>query len=95
MPSGRGSSSSSSVLAEAVRAGTAPAAVVLLEPDPILAVGAVVAAELYDRRMPVVVLDEAAYHAIRTGDEVVVEADDDSATVRVSRRPNQEPTPNV
>jgi len=95
MPSGRGSSSSSSVLAEAVRAGTAPAAVVLLEPDPILAVGAVVAAELYGRRMPVVVLDEAAYHAIRTGDEVVVEADDDSATVRVSRRPNREPTPNV
>ena len=86
MPSGRGSSSSSSVLAEAVRAGTAPAAVVLLEPDPILAVGAVVAAELYGRRVPVVVLGEAAYGAIRSGDEVVVEAGEESSSVSVVRR---------
>ena len=86
MPSGRGSSSSSSVLAEAVRAGTAPAAVVLLEPDPIVALGALVAAELYGRRVPVVVLDEAAYGAIRTGDEVVVEADDEKASVSVTGR---------
>ena len=86
MPSGRGSSSSSSVLAEAVRAGTAPAAVVLLEPDTIVSLGAVVAAELYGRRVPVVVLDEAAYGAIRTGDEVVVEADDEKASVSVTGR---------
>ena len=46
MPSGRGSSSSSSVLAEAIRAGTAPAAIVLGEADPILALGAIVAREL-------------------------------------------------
>ena len=39
MPSGRGSSSSSSVLAESIRAGTAPAAIVLGEADPILALG--------------------------------------------------------
>jgi len=86
MPSGRGSSSSSSVLAEAVRAGTAPAAVVLLEPDTIVALGAVVAAELYGRRVPVVVLDEAAYGAIRTGDEVVVEAENEKASVSVTGR---------
>jgi predicted aconitase with swiveling domain len=84
MPSGRGSSSSSSVLAEAVRAGTAPAAVVLLEPDPIVALGAVVAAELYGRRVPVVVVDEGTYRAIRSGDEVVVEAGETSATVRAA-----------
>jgi predicted aconitase with swiveling domain len=55
MPSGRGSSSSSSVLAEAVRAGTAPAAIVLAEPDLILAIGSAVAEELYGVRVPVVV----------------------------------------
>ena len=86
MPSGRGSSSSSSVLAEAVRAGTAPAAVILLEPDPIVVLGAVVAAELYGRRVPVVVLGEAAYGAIRSGDEVVVEAGEESSSVSVVRR---------
>ena len=55
MPGGRGSSSSSSVLAEAIRAGTAPAAIVLLEADPILALGAIVARELYGRTIPIVV----------------------------------------
>lgn len=55
MPGGRGSSSSSSVLAEAIRARTAPAAIVLLEPDPIVALGAIVARELYGTDVPVVV----------------------------------------
>jgi predicted aconitase with swiveling domain len=57
MPGGRGSSSSSSVLAEAIRAGTAPSAIVLLEPDPIVALGAIVARELYGSSVPVVVAD--------------------------------------
>ena len=52
----RGSSSSSSVLAEAVRAGCAPAAILLGEPDLILAVGAAVAEELYGRTVPVIQL---------------------------------------
>ncbi|HEY7661013.1 MAG TPA: DUF126 domain-containing protein [Actinomycetota bacterium] len=59
MPAGRGSSSSSSVLLEAVRAGTAPAAIVLGEADPILALGAIVARELYGVALPVVVSDPA------------------------------------
>ena len=58
LPGGRGSSSSSSVLAEAIRAGTAPAALVLLEADPILALGAVVARELYGRTIPVVLVPD-------------------------------------
>ena len=59
MPSARGSSSSASVLAEAVRLRTAPAAIVLGEVDLILAVGATVAAELYGVQLPVVVLPAA------------------------------------
>ena len=70
MPSGRGSSSSASVLAEAARAGTAPAAIVLGEPDLILAVGAAVAEELYGVRIPVVVKPGARLARIRDGVEV-------------------------
>lgn len=54
MPSGRGSSSSSSVLADTLRAGTGPAAIVVKEPDPILSIGALVADELYGIWCPVV-----------------------------------------
>ncbi len=59
MPSGRGSSSSSSVLAEAIRRGTAPAGILLQRPDPILAVGAIVAEFLYGVSMPLVVCEIA------------------------------------
>jgi 2-haloacid dehalogenase len=75
MPSGRGSSSSSSVLAEAVRLGTAPVAILLAEPDEILVLGALVAEHLYGRACPIVVLPEAAHATIATGDQLVVRGD--------------------
>ena len=71
MPGGRGSSSSSSVLAEMLRKGTAPAAIVLTIADPILPVGAIVAGSLYGRSCPIVV---CAIDGIRTGDTVSVRA---------------------
>ena len=74
MPSGRGSSSSASVLAEAVRAGTAPAAIVLGEPDLILAIGAAVAEELYGVRVPVVVLSGDELAAIADGEPFDLDA---------------------
>jgi uncharacterized protein len=75
LPSGRGSSSSSSVLAEAIRLGTAPLAILLEAPDDILVLGALVAEELYGRTCPVVVLPDEARVAIATGDLVAVSAD--------------------
>src|SRR5262245_44439625 len=78
MPSGRGSSSSSSVLAECVRAGTAPAAIVLAESDPILALGSIVARELYGRAVPVVL---APGLRARDGEELTVRAEDGRAEV--------------
>ncbi len=56
MRSGKGSSSSASILAESVRAGTAPAAFLLAEPDLILEIGSAVAEELYGTRVPVHVI---------------------------------------
>jgi predicted aconitase with swiveling domain len=72
MPSGRGSSSSSSVLAEAIRLGTAPLAIVLSQPDEILVLGALVADYLYGRTCPILVLPEGLADAITTGDQVQV-----------------------
>jgi predicted aconitase with swiveling domain len=68
MPSGRGSSSSSTVLVEAIRTGTAPAGLVLAEPDDIIVIGALVATELYGVAIPVIVASAAAFRAIRTGE---------------------------
>jgi len=67
LPHGRGSSGGSSVLAECVRAGTAPVAVVMRRLDVILLVGSLVAAELYpDRPCPVVELVDG-YDELRSG----------------------------
>jgi predicted aconitase with swiveling domain len=85
MPAGRGSSSSSSILAEAVRQGTAPAGFILLHADEILLIGALVAAELYGRSVPIVVVDQAAYAAIHEDDGVRIEAHDDQARMMISR----------
>ena len=67
MPSGRGSSSSSSVLAEALRAGTGPAGIVMASPDGIVALGAMVAAELYAVVVPVVVVAPQVFDSIPSG----------------------------
>ncbi len=75
MTSGRGSSSASSVLAEAVRRGSAPAAFVLLEPDEILVLGAIVGHELYDIATPVMVVEPAVHAVIRTGQPLTIAAD--------------------
>lgn len=55
MDHGRGSSSSSSVLAEMLRLGVGPVGIVLRENDSILAIGALVARALYGAVCPVVV----------------------------------------
>ncbi len=71
MPSGRGSSSSSSVLAETIRRGTGPLGIVMARPDPILTVGAIVARSLYDLRCPIVVCPIDGLHS---GDLLAISA---------------------
>lgn len=75
MPFSRGSSTTSSVLLELIRGEKAPAAIVTSGVDPMLALGSIVASELYDRSVPVIALEEEQYRRIREGDRVVVHAD--------------------
>ena len=75
MPGGRGSSSSSTTLAETVRLDTAPAGIILGTADHILLVGALVAAELYGRTVPIVQLDPAEYAKLETGRAVTLARD--------------------
>lgn len=72
LPIGRGSSSASSILLEAVRQGKAPAAIVLAETDAILALGAAVAREMYDQAPPVVVVKSGVYRQLHTGQTIAI-----------------------
>jgi uncharacterized protein len=73
LPSGRGSSSSSSVLAEALRTGTGPRGFILGEPDGILLVGALAAQLMYGIVCPIVLLRRADYRRLRDGSETTIE----------------------
>ena len=72
MSVGRGSSSASSVIAEAVRIGTAPAALVMLEPDEIITTGALVAEELYGRTVAILVVEERVFDLVTASTRVTI-----------------------
>ncbi len=74
-PQGKGSSTASAVLLESIKAGTAPAAIVNLKVEPILALGAIVADELYHQTVPIVVLPEDAFYSIKEGDNLAIKPD--------------------
>ncbi len=65
MARGKGSSSSSSVLAEAIRNGTGPAAIIMRERDLIVGLGCIVASELYGLDVPVLVVTWAIWDAMQ------------------------------
>ena len=80
-PQGKGSSTSSATLTETIRNGTAPAAIINLKVDPILALGSIVADELYHNSIPVVVLTEEDFYSIKQNDYLTLESD---GKIRVS-----------
>lgn len=81
MTASRGSSSSSSVLAEQIRAGVAPAAILLGSRDAILTLGAIAAAEVYEVFLPMVLMDAAEIASVPASGPVDVHATPDEASV--------------
>ena len=86
MSAARGSSSGSSVLAEAIRLGTAPAGFIVRERDGILLLGALVAAELYARNCVIVQLDKIGYAALDGATRVTLRAATAGAEVETITR---------
>jgi hypothetical protein len=83
MTAARGSSSGSSVLAEAIRLGTAPAGFVVRERDAILLLAALVAADLYKTPCVIVQLDSAAYAGLDGASHIAIRAGQSEAEIEV------------
>jgi predicted aconitase with swiveling domain len=75
IPFTRGSSTTTAVLLEAIRAGTAPNAILTTATDFFFALASVVATELYHTPIPLVALSEVDFARLRTGDLVAIEED--------------------
>ena len=84
MPSGRGSSSATAVLAELIRTGDGPLGIVMLQCDTILVIGALVSAEIYGISMPIVELQQAEYDQLSDGMNVSIVADTESQVATVT-----------
>ena len=73
VPFSKGSSTTTAVLLEAVRAGTAPAAILTTGADSFFALASIVAGLMYGKSFPVVALVPEDFARLRSGDRLVVE----------------------
>jgi hypothetical protein len=67
IPSSRGSSTTTAVLLEAIRAGTAPVAILTTGTDHFFALASIVADEMYGTSLPIVALNEVDFADLRSG----------------------------
>ena len=75
VPFSKGSSTTTAVLLEAVRAGTAPAAIVTTGVDTFFALAAIVADTMYGRTFPVIALSAPDFATLRTGVRLRIDRD--------------------
>ena len=75
VPFSKGSSTTTAVLLEAVRAGTAPAAIVTTGPDAFFALASIVADVMYGKSFPVISLEPEDFDSLRTGMHLAIARD--------------------
>lgn len=75
LPGSRGSSTTTAVMLESVRAGVAPAALLVTQRDTFFALASIVADEMYRAGVPVVQLSDEEFGRLRSGDVASIEED--------------------
>jgi predicted aconitase with swiveling domain len=73
VPFSKGSSTTTAVLLEAVRAGTAPAAIITTGTDAFFALASIVADVMYGKSFPVIALQADDFRLLTTGDRLRVD----------------------
>lgn len=70
-----GSSTTTAVLLEAIRAQTAPAGIITTANDFFFALASVVADEMYSKPIPLIAISESDFVQLKTGDQIEIESD--------------------
>lgn len=73
LPFTRGSSTTTAVLLEAIKKGTAPAAIITTAPDSFFALASIVADEMYGTPLPLIAVGEEAFALLCTGQTVTLD----------------------
>jgi predicted aconitase with swiveling domain len=82
VPFTRGSSTTTAVLLESIRAGTAPNAIITTATDFFFALASVVADELYTNPIPLIAVSESNFAKLRSGDHLKI---DTSGMITITR----------
>lgn len=72
---GKGSAGTPAAFAESIRNGSGPAAIILVEPDVNIAIGACVAASLYEKHIPVLAVAHDAYRILAEATHLAITKD--------------------
>jgi predicted aconitase with swiveling domain len=72
-PYGKGSAAAPLVVLELIKQGTAPAAIVNVETDPLLVAGPIIGRHFYDQTIPVVTVDNQGFQLLKTGQHAVID----------------------
>jgi predicted aconitase with swiveling domain len=91
VPFSKGSSTTTAVLLEAVRAGTAPAAILTTGADAFFALASIVADVMYGKPFPVIALEADDFASLLTGERLSIARD---GTISRSLPNPQSPIPN-
>ena len=75
IPFTRGSSTTTAVLLESIKAGVAPAAILTTRPDTFFALASIVADEMYGTPLPIVVVPEDDFDQLQSGQHVEIGKD--------------------
>ena len=73
VPFSKGSSTTTAVLLESVRAGTAPAAILTTGADAFFALASIVADVMYGKSFPVIALEPGDFASLRTGEQLQID----------------------
>jgi predicted aconitase with swiveling domain len=80
-PFGKGSSTGSLIMLELIRVDKAPAAIVNVRTEPILATGPIVGHHFYGRQIPIISLKENSFRKLKTGQLVTVNASENCIVI--------------
>lgn len=81
LPFTKGSSTTTQILLEAIRAGSAPAAIVSRGEDAFLALASIVADEMYRKPLPILAVSSEDFARFRTGQRISI---DESGEIEIS-----------
>ena len=87
MPFTRGSSTTTAVLLEAVRAGKAPSAIISCGRDSFLSLASIVADEMYKKPIPIISVSQSQFSKLETGQLVTIK-NDGTVTIQQETNPN-------